>query len=215
MTPQEEALSVLSAQEQKFVELWAMKDLTGMPRYKCYMEAFECHHVAMRTAATYAWRLLREERVIEALRALQCETAKKHIASNEDIKSELSAILSGYGSLFVDVTSQETRPGEDGEYRVAYIVEDPDAIPTELLRFIKKFRPEPDGRYELEFNVISEAAKDRLRAAELLGKMQGGFVERVEHSGVVASVTANLPASDAPVEDWTKMYRAMLTEAQK
>jgi hypothetical protein len=215
MTPQEEALSVLSAQEQKFVELWAMKDLTGMPRYKCYMEAFECHHVAMRTAATYAWRLLREERVIEALRALQCETAKKHIASNEDIKSELSAILSGYGSQFVDVTSQETRPGEDGEYRVAYIVEDPDGIPTELLRFIKKFRPEPDGRYELEFNVISEAAKDRLRAAELLGKMQGGFVERVEHSGVVASVTANLPASDAPIEDFTKAYRAMLTEAQK
>lgn len=215
MTPQEEALSELSAPEQTFVKLWAARHVVGLPRYKCYKEAFECPQIADSTASHYSWRLLRDERILAALRALQCETAKRTIASNEEIKEELTAILTGYGSLFVDLTVQEVRPDDDGEYRVAYLVEDPADIPQEMLRFVKKFRPEPDGRYELEFNVISEAAKDRLRAAELLGKMQGGFVERVEHSGVVGSVTASLPPSDAPIEDFTKMYREMLTSVQK
>ena len=36
----------------------------------------------------------------------------------------------------------------------------------------------------------AEATKDRLKASELLGKSQGAFVERVEHSGKGAALVA-------------------------
>lgn len=201
-------LDALSASELKFVQMYAQRDLMNppMPRYKCYMEAFP-GSCTTGSASTLAWKLLKQQRIQDAIAELTGEVVKNTIASLEEIRENLTSVMRGAAGVLGDAVSWEMVPTEDdSDYEMVAVTDDPYSIPGEYQSLVHRYRLMDDGRYRVVFHPDA-LVREKLTAAATLAKMQGGFVERVELSGRVDGV--QISAEMTP-EQATQVYRDMI-----
>lgn len=201
------ALEDLSAQEVEFVKLYAARHVNRMPRYKIYNAAFNVEK-NINCASTYAWRLLKEDRIRAAVAELTGEVFSDAVAGIEEIKEHLTSVMRGAASVMGDCVSWRISPVEDkdGHYEHIATVDDPDDIPHDLRQLVERYELLSDGAYRVVF-YPDALMREKLKAVEILAKMQGGFVERVELSGRDggAIVTREMTQEEA-----TELYRKNL-----
>lgn len=205
MTPEQAAAAARLTREQiEFANLWIAKVNTGMTDVECYMSAYPRTKTPL-SASVNASKLIRHNANVRAyIQSHYQEAFADNIASLAELKEQLTAMAR---ADITDIARWDVSVDEEGNQVMVPRILKFEDVPQPLRELVKSITYTKQGP-KLEFY-------DKMQAIDKLIKMQGGFIERVEHSGVVGSVTANLPASDAPIEDFTKTYRAMLTEAQK
>ena len=114
---------------------------------------------------------------------------KKTVASLEEIREYFTRSVRGYEQLVEELVQTRLYPvinKETGEiigHSTGLFVDDPEKIPPELLRYFDGFRQVTGCDGFLCSIKMSQADKDRNKCAEMLGKMHGGFVDKVEVSG--------------------------------
>lgn len=204
MTPEQAAAAARLTREQlEFANLWLTKPQSGMTDVECYLAAYP--KVSDKSASVNASKLIRHNANVRAyIQSHYQEAFADNIASLTELKEQLTAIAR---ADITDVARWDVSVDEEGNQVMVPRIRRFEDVPQELRELVKSITYTKQGP-KLEFY-------DKMQAIDKLIKMQGGFVERVEHSGVVGSVTASLPPSDAPIEDFTKVYREMLTAAQK
>lgn len=198
----------LSAAELKFVELYVTRHVHGLPRYKIAQEAFNPSYTNA-SAATVAWQTLRDPRIVQAVSERLSEVQRSSIASLDELREYFTSIVRGYGAHFELLADWRLEPSESGEhYEYVAIVADPEDIPAEIRQHVEKLTPHVDGGWLIQLRQ-DDMTKERIKAAELLAKLQGGFTERVELSGGVvvadAGITPDMSATEASAR-----YRELL-----
>lgn len=204
-------LDALSASELKFVQMYAQRDLMNppMPRYKCYMEAFP-GSCTTGSASTLAWKLLKQQRIQDAIAELTGEVVKNTIASLEEIRENLTSVMRGAAGVLGDAVSWEMQPtDDDSDYEMVAVTDDPYSIPGEYQSLVHRYRLLDDGRYRVVFHPDA-LVREKLTAAATLAKMQGAFIDRVEVSGGTTNIAISAEMSS---EDATQLYRNMLKGA--
>lgn len=190
------ALEELTVPELRFVELIAEKEATGKSKYECYLEAFTPENVTPRSAATLAWRLLREDRIQAALAELREEVLDDAIASLTELRVRLTQVIR---ADITDIVAWDV----DESGNISPRVKSLDDVPPEHRRLIKSITYTKNGP-KLEL-------LDTQKAMDMLIRMQGGYApERVELSGRDggAIVTREMTQEEA-----TELYRKNLNAA--
>lgn len=114
---------------------------------------------------------------------------KKTVASLEEIREYFTRSVRGYEQLVEELVQTRLYPvinketGEIVGHSTGLFVDDPEKIPPELLKYFDGFRQVAGCDGFLCSIKMSQADKDRNKCAEMLVKMQGGFIDKVELSG--------------------------------
>ena len=205
--------SDLSPAELEFVELYITRDIHRMPRYKMVKAAFG-ENFTDGSASTIAWKLLRDPRIRSVIDSHLQETVRESVASLDEIREYLTTVIRGYESEFNGLADWSFEPDENGEaYRFCAVVDDANDIPDPLRPFVDCVASRTDGRWEIKIRQ-DDLTRERLKAAEVLAKLQGGFTERVELSGGVVVAEAGI-TPDMSAEEASRRYRALLTGGGK
>ena len=201
------ALENLSPDEITFVELFLARQANRMPIYLCYRNAFGADDLTDAYCSVRASQLRKQPRIVAAMRELSREVVHDAVASLGEIREFFTLVQRGAGAQLADCVSWEVVPGEhDGTYESIPIVTDPLDIPPEHQVLVKNFELLHDGRYRVQFWPDPQT-KERIRSAELLAKMQGGFVDQIQ---VTADVEQKTVSRDMTPEEATDIYRQML-----
>ncbi len=154
-----------------------------------YCEAFpDCK--STKSQRTNAWRLLRSvgptSEYIEAVLATSGKnTTKGQIADLDELKEYMTKNMRGINELFEDILCSRMYPVESKDgviYTSGLFVDDLDEIPQHLVKYITGAKLISGHGWLVKTNS-SQADKDRNKCAEMLTKMQGGFIDKVEMSG--------------------------------
>lgn len=198
------ALDKLDPNERMFVELLAERNL---PAYECYRIAFDAGNRRVSSCGAAASQLRREIHVAAAICEVMGTKRRESVADLSEIREFFTGVQRGACTQLADYVTWETVPGRyDGQFETAPVVIDPLDIPPEFQPLVKNFELMHDGRYRVIFWPDPKTG-DRIKSAELLAKMLGGFIEQVQLSADVkqSTITQNMTPEQA-----TDIYRQML-----
>lgn len=154
-----------------------------------YQEAYpECK--TAESARSNVTRLLNDVGAFKAyLAAVLASTSTKavnnQIAGLDELKEYMTRNMRGINELFEDILCSRMYPvkSETGEiWTNGLFVDNLDEIPQHLLKYIEGAR-ELENYGWLVKTKYSQADKDRNKCAEMLTRMQGGFIDKTEISG--------------------------------
>lgn len=208
---QREAAVELSPEELRFANLWLERSQNGLAAWECVAEAYPGHDAKNPNSCNVtAHRLINHNnRVRRFINAMNRAALQKATYDTATIAKVFMRQATTTEEKLTDVV--EWRYVTDAKGRVNRLAWVPDMsiITGSLVEVVTGYTAADDGGYYLEYRELCDE-KTRQKAAELLGKMAGDFVERVEHSGRIDSVSATVDASDP--KKAAEAYKAMMKE---
>lgn len=187
----------MSIQQRRFVDLvvkhYADIETGKIQRAELYLRAYpKCNSTSMAVKSSSRAMGLSErpgqyvDMWLELNNSKQKRAEKRSIMSIEQLKEFNTRVIEGYDMLFDEILEQrvytiyDKKSGERTGYETAYFVDDPNDIPKVLLKYVKSMDI-IDGEPGVRVTIAEAAAyKDRLKAADMLSKLQGGYVDRKE-----------------------------------
>lgn len=203
----------LSPYELKFADLYLSRTDTGYSNARCVLEAYPGHQDE-KAAATTAWRLLHTDRVLNYLGAMGAN-AMESVGESFDSSVEYwrtrslpaKELLQPYCEL-IEYVNDDNRKASG----VRLWVKSMRDIPDRYQSYVEGYLPWEGGWLVIEQDLYD--AKARNTARQQLDKLVGNAIERIELSGVLGQVAAQLPES-ATAEDVAVLYTKMLTGQKK
>lgn len=153
---------------------------TGLTLAQCY--ALVHPKVTPGSAAALAARMLKNEKVRAYLDAITDQAAARAIATLSDLQHEWTRAALGYEAILEKSCERRRYEGGKGEFLFGLFVDDPNNIPNDAVKYIERIENMP-GVGWLVVPRVNEKYADRNKAAELLGKTFGAFIDRVESTG--------------------------------
>lgn len=190
------AAAELEPHELKFAKLWLDMPNNGLKPWQC---AEQCYpNQTQASLSVTASKLVnyndRVRRYIDAMnRSALAEVDWSRTQLVKSFKRQATTVA----EKFAKYAQWRDYTDDTGQSVKLPWVPDTAAIPDELNEFVLCFRPTPDGTQGYVVDLIDTIdEKTRQKAAELLGKMGGEFVERVELSGGLAVAAVDIDPAD-------------------
>jgi hypothetical protein len=152
-------------------------------------------------AGAQATRMLRSYPVAKYIEAMQHETISDTIMCLDELKEDLTVQIRGYDWLFEGYVSWELT--DEGRIAFCSALE---RVPQRLWRYVigHTYHEECEG-YELHLREYPGRESDKNKARELLAKMQGGLIDRKEHT--VKAVSAHKDIEDMTPDELAAFYK--------
>ena len=190
------AAAELSPQELKFANLWLDRHTNGLAPWECAQRCYP-NQTQSSLSVTASRMINYNDRVRRYIDVMN----RKALQDNDWGRDQLVKTFKRQATTVVEKFAQYAQwrdyTDKDGQSVKLPWVPDTAAIPDELNEFVVCFRPTPDGSegFVVELTETIDE-KTRQKAAELLGKMGGEFIDRVELSGGVAVASVDIDPTD-------------------
>ena len=190
----------LTPEQLQFATLWLDRANNGLAAWQCVAKAYKGHNPEnMASCNSTAMRLINhDDKVRRFIHAMNKQALRMATYDTASLVKNLQRQAKSTEQKLDGVVEWRWVPNARGKPERFAWVPDMSVITGEALECVTGYTECPDGGMYLIYREICDE-KTRQRAAELLGKMAGEFVERVEHSGRIDSVNANI-TSDDPVK---------------
>lgn len=194
----------LREDEFEFANLYLQKAVNGYTSRQCY--SLTHPNASFNSAATLCTQMLRSYPVSRYIEACRQETISSTVMGLEELKEDLTIQVRGYDHLFDGVVSWESTP--DGLVAVCDRV---DLVPARLRKYVNGYDYDEDNEtYILHLREYPGKESDRNKARELLAKMQGGLVDRREHTIKGALAHAEV-TDDMDANQVAGIYKSIMT----
>lgn len=202
-----EAALELNANQLAFARFVMERFKTNSSLTDCYERAFpDCNHDTARANAT---KLARHPKVV-AYRVAMGEDSQA--ALGQSLETSLDRWLENSKSAYERLSPYcevMTVVSDDGSEAADQLwVQNPDAVPRELKRFVEKYRVWEGGYLVVPKDDFDH--KDRVKCLENFDKVAGNQRERIELTGVVGTVSTVLPEGST-IEDIAQLYQKAVT----
>lgn len=207
---QRQAAADLDTQELVFANLWLDVHNNGLKPWQCAEKAYPNQNRS--SLITTASRLLNHNDRVRHYIDVMNRNALKRVGVNRAtlIKMLQRQALTAEQALG-DHIEHRTYTDPDGRNFTLPWAENPHSWPSELKAHVTAFKAAPDGDgFVLELREVVDE-KTRQKAVELLAKMGGELVDRVEHSGGIVAASVELDASDPlkAAQDYSALIRGL------
>lgn len=209
---QREAAVELSPEQLHFAILWLNRAKNGLAAWQCVAQAYPGHDSNnMGSCNSTAMRLINhDDKVRRFLNAMNRQALRQATYDTSMIAKVFQRQATTTEQKLEGVAEWRWVEGSRGKPVRRPWVPSMDVIKGDLIEVITGYEPCDTGGMYLEYRELCDA-KTRQRAAELLGKMGAEFVERVEHSGRLDSITGTIDATD-PVkatQDYMQLVKGL------
>lgn len=194
---QREAAVELSPEELEFASLWLKRSENGLAAWECVARAYPGHNGDnMSSCSATAARLINHnDRVRRFINAMNHAALRLATYDTARIAKVFQRQATTSEEKLDGVVEWRWVENSRGKPVRRPWVPSIDVIKGDLIEIVTGYEPCADGGMYLDYREMCDA-KTRLKAAELLGKMAGDFVERVEHSGGVLTGNVTLDSAD-------------------
>lgn len=213
---QRQAAADLDTQELVFANLWLDVHNNGLKPWQCAEQAYPNQNRS--SLITTASRLLNHnDRVRHYIDVMNRNALKRVGVNRATLIKMLQRQAQTAEQALGDYIEHRTYTNDDGSVVAMHWAENPHEWSSELKAHLTRFKPAPDGDgYVLELREVVDE-KTRQKAVELLAKMGGELVDRVEHSGGLVTASVELDASDPlkASQDYTALIRGLDADGAK
>lgn len=190
------AAAELDQCELVFANQWLTMHETGLKPWQCAQIAYPNQN--QKSLVVTASRMINyNDRVRRYIDAMNRKALQDNDWGRDQLVKTFKRQATTVAEKFANYAQWRDYPDDTGQSVKLPWVPSTDAIPDELNEFVVCFRPTPDGSEGYVVDLVDTIdEKTRQKAAELLGKMGGEFVERVELSGGLAVAAVDIDPTD-------------------
>lgn len=190
-----EAAAELSPEELQFATLWLNRSENGLAAWQCVAKAYKGHDPNnINSCSTTAARLIHHnDRVRRYIEVMNADALQKASYSHAKLARMFMRQATTSEEKLDSIVEWRYAKDDKGKMQRYAWVPDESHITPEIVEIVVGYEDAPGGGIYLYYKeLVNEAV--RQKSGELLGKMAGAFIERVEHSGLVA--TYDIDATD-------------------